>query len=112
MLVLSHDLILFFPGQGNNSYIFPGVGLGVVASGSTRVTDLDMLIAAKALATCLTDERLQTGCLYPPLEEIRAVSAIVAAAVAEAAWNNGTATVPRPDDIIAFCKSKMYVPKY
>jgi len=99
-------------GQGNNSYIFPGVGLGVVVSGSTRVTDKDMLIAAKALASCLTDARLSTGCLYPDLAEIRNVSSIVAAAIATAAWDNGKATVPRPDDILSYCKSQMYKPTY
>lgn len=102
----------FVPGQGNNSYIFPGVGLAVIASGSTRVTDQDMLIAAKALANCLTEERLQTGCLYPPLEEIRDVSAKVAAAVATAAWDTGVATLPRPADVLAHCKSQMYDPVY
>lgn len=102
----------FVPGQGNNSYIFPGVGLGVVATGATRVTDLDMMIAAKSLTKCLTDERLATGCLYPPLESIREVSAIIGQAIAEEAWSKGTATVPRPDDTLAFVKSKMYVPSY
>lgn len=100
------------PGQGNNSYIFPGVGLAVIASGSTRVSDKDMLVAAKALAGCLTEERLATGCLYPNLDDIREVSATVAAAVAEAAWNNGTATEPRPANILAHVKAHMYEPTY
>ena len=105
-------LLIIITGQGNNSYIFPGIGLGVLASGSTRVTDKDMLIAAKALAGCLTEERLHTGCLYPPLESIREVSGVIAAAVATAAWDTGVATVPRPADIKAHCISQMYVPKY
>ena len=99
-------------GQGNNSYIFPGVGLAVVSAGISKITDQDMLIAAQALATCLTDERLATGCLYPDLATIREVSAVVAEAVARAAWDKGTATVPRPSDILAFCKANMYIPSY
>lgn len=102
----------FIPGQGNNSYIFPGIGLAVIATGSTRVTDNDMLIAAKALATCVTSDRLKSGCLYPPLEEIRDVSLVVATEVAKAAWDNNTATKKKPDNIIECCKQNMYVPTY
>jgi malate dehydrogenase (oxaloacetate-decarboxylating)(NADP+) len=102
----------YVPGQGNNSYIFPGVGLACIAAGCTRIGDSDMLVAAKALATCVTEERLATGCLYPPLENIREVSGVVAAAVATAAWEKGTSTEPRPTDIVAHCRSLMYVPSY
>lgn len=102
----------YVPGQGNNSYIFPGVGLACIAAGCTSIQDSDMLIAAKALATCVTQERLDTGCLYPPLDTIRDVSAVVSAAVATAAWDKGTNTNPRPTDILSHCKSLMYVPSY
>ena len=102
----------FVPGQGNNAYIFPGVGLACVAAGITRIDDADMLTAAKALASCVTEERLATGCLYPPLEKIREVSGVVAAAVATAAWEKGTATVSKPDDVVACVQSHMYVPSY
>lgn len=102
----------YIPGQGNNSYIFPGVGLACIAAGCNRIHDSDMLIAAKALATCVTEERLSTGCLYPPLENIREVSGVVATAVATASWEKGTSTKPRPENVSEFCKSLMYVPSY
>ena len=71
-----------------------------------------MLIAAKALADCVTVDRLATGCLYPNLDDIREVSLKVAVAIANHAWDIGTATVPRPDDAESFCRSHMYVPEY
>ena len=102
----------FVPRQGNNSYIFPGVGLGVVATRSTRVTDQMFMASARALADQVTGEDLAQGSLYPPLAKVREVSARIAAAVAEVAYEQGLATVPRPDDIAAFVKAQMYEPSY
>lgn len=75
--------VTYVPGQGNNSYIFPGVALGVVSSKCTRVPNSMFLTAALALAQQVSKEQLDSGCLYPPLHEIRQVSARIAAAVAE-----------------------------
>jgi malate dehydrogenase (oxaloacetate-decarboxylating)(NADP+) len=102
----------FVPGQGNNVYIFPGVGLGVVASRSTRVSDQMFLAAARCLAEQVTEEDLERGLLYPPLSKIREVSAIIAAEVARIAWESGFAAVDRPDDILTFIKASMYQPVY
>jgi malate dehydrogenase (oxaloacetate-decarboxylating)(NADP+) len=102
----------FVPRQGNNSYIFPGVGLGVMACGAKRVTDDMFLAAANALADCVTDEDLQQGSLYPPLPAIREVSARIAAAVAGVAYRQGLATVPEPADLLPYVRSLMYVPRY
>lgn len=102
----------FVPGQGNNAYIFPGVGLGVVASGARRVTDGMFLLAAKTLAQQVTPADLESGCVYPRLSRIREVSAAIAAAVAEAAWSEGLTDRQRPDDILAFVKGSMYAPVY
>ena len=100
------------PGQGNNAYIFPGVGLGVTTSGARRVTAAMFFAAAKALANEATDEDLQTGCIYPSLTRIRDVSAVIATAVGEIAWDHGLTEKPRPDDLLSFVKSKMYDPTY
>lgn len=103
---------VYVPGQANNSYIFPGVGLGVVSCGATRVTDEMIFEGAKALARCVTDEDLGVGRIYPSLKKIREVSATIAAAVAEVAYESGLATETRPDDLYGFIQCQMYVPEY
>ena len=75
----------FVPRQGNNSYIFPGVGLGAIAVRTRRVTDEMFLAAARALAAQVTPQDLAQGSLYPPLASVRNVSAHIAASVAEVA---------------------------
>ena len=102
----------FVPRQGNNSYIFPGVGLGAIASGATRITDGMFMAAAHALAHAVTDADLAQGSLYPPLASIREVSARIAAAVARVAYEQKLATVREPPDLLAFVKSRMYEPQY
>lgn len=100
----------FVPGQGNNAYIFPGVGLGVLAAGSKRITDYDMYLAAKTLALCVTDEELKQGSLYPPLSKIRDVSAKIATSLALHAHETGVATLSKPEDMEEYVKSLMYDP--
>jgi malate dehydrogenase (oxaloacetate-decarboxylating)(NADP+) len=100
------------PAQGNNVYIFPGVGLGILACGSQRVTDEMFFVAAKTLAAEVSEDDLEPGSVYPPLGKIREVSVKVAVAVAEVAYQRNLATKPRPDDLPAYIKSQMYEPKY
>jgi malate dehydrogenase (oxaloacetate-decarboxylating)(NADP+) len=100
------------PRQGNNSYIFPGVGLGLTVSGASRVTDEMFMAAAHALANMVTADDLRQGSLYPPLSAVREVSARIASAVATVAWNRGLAETSRPSDVLAYVKSKMYEPRY
>jgi malate dehydrogenase (oxaloacetate-decarboxylating)(NADP+) len=102
----------FVPRQGNNSYIFPGVGLALVAVGATRVTDGMFMASARALAACTSDADLAQGSLYPPLSDVREVSARIAIDVAELAFGDGYATIERPDDLPAFIRSEMYDPRY
>ncbi len=102
----------FVPGQGNNSYIFPGVGLGVITVAARRVTDSMFMAAAKALSHQVTEEDLALGRVYPPLTKIRAVSANIAAAVAEVAYDEDLTDQPRPYNILAHVKSMMYQPDY
>jgi malate dehydrogenase (oxaloacetate-decarboxylating)(NADP+) len=102
----------FVPRQGNNSYIFPGVGLGVTAVRASRVTDSMFMAAARTLAAQVTQGDLDQGSIYPPLKNIREVSAHIAAAVAEVAYREGLTQLPRPADLLAFVKTKMYEPRY
>ncbi len=100
------------PGQGNNAYIFPGLGLGAIVSQAQRVTDPMFYAAAKTLASLVSQESLDHGCIYPPLTEIREVSAHIAAAVAAIVYDEGLTERPRPDDILADVREKMYQPVY
>jgi malate dehydrogenase (oxaloacetate-decarboxylating)(NADP+) len=102
----------FVPRQGNNSYIFPGVGLGAIASRARKITDEMFMGAAHALAHCVTESDLAQGSLYPALPRIREVSADIAAKVAQIAYRRGLATGPVPQDIAADVKLRMYEPVY
>jgi len=102
----------FVPGQGNNAYIFPGVGLGAIACEARVVTDEMFFAAARALANQLDDEDLAEGRIYPRLARVREVSAAIAVAVAELAHAQGVARAPRPDDLAAHVHSLMYEPEY
>jgi malate dehydrogenase (oxaloacetate-decarboxylating)(NADP+) len=100
------------PAQGNNVYIFPGLGLGAIACGARHVPEEMFFVAAKALASEVSAGDLEQGSVYPPLARIREVSATIAAAVVEVAYRRGLATNPKPEDIPAYLKSLMYEPKY
>ena len=102
----------FVPRQGNNSYIFPGVGLGAIACGSRLVTDEMFMTAAHALADCVKSDDLGQGSLYPALPRIREVSARIATAVANVAYQNGLADGPPPNDLSGFIEGQMYDPHY
>jgi malate dehydrogenase (oxaloacetate-decarboxylating)(NADP+) len=102
----------FVPRQGNNSYIFPGVGLGVIASGSRLVTDEMFMAAAHTLANSVSEADLRQGSLYPALPRIREVSAQIGAAVADVAYQRGLADGPPPNDLIGYVQSQMYDPQY
>nr|AIT70131.1 malic enzyme [Dictyopteris undulata] len=103
----------YIPGQGNNAYIFPGVGLAAVACGATQITDLDMYIAAKALAETISKDRLDASCVYPRLDDIREVSVKVALAIVKNKYATGHASVlPQPLDLEAHIRSVTYEPRY
>jgi malate dehydrogenase (oxaloacetate-decarboxylating)(NADP+) len=102
----------FVPRQGNNSYIFPGVGLGAIASGTRLVTDEMFMAAAHTLATLVSDADIKQGSLYPALPRIREVSAHIAAAVAAVAYKRGLAAGQTPKDLLAYVQSHMYDPRY
>jgi malate dehydrogenase (oxaloacetate-decarboxylating)(NADP+) len=100
------------PAQGNNVYIFPGIGLGVIASGARHVADEMFFVAAQTLASEVSIGDLEQGRVFPPLTRVREVSANIAAAVAEVAYRRGLATKPKPEDITGYIKSLMYEPEY
>ena len=102
----------FVPGQGNNSYIFPGVGLGVIACASRLVTDGMFLAAAQALAQLVSQAELDEGRVYPRLTHIREVSRAVAVAVIRVAYEKGLAGVAVPADLDGYVRSLMYEPEY
>lgn len=102
----------FVPGQGNNAYIFPGVGLGVIACGATRITDEMFYAAAKTLAGLVSEGDLALGRIYPALDQIRQVSAHIGAAVARVAYANHLATMPEPEDLLKAVRAQMYDPVY
>nr|BAA24950.1 NADP-malic enzyme [Aloe arborescens] len=104
---------LFVPGQANNAYIFPGLGLGLVISGAIRVHDDMLLAASEALAQQVTQENFANGLIYPPFSIIRKISAQIAANVAAKAYELGLATrLPRPADLVKYAESCMYTPAY
>jgi malate dehydrogenase (oxaloacetate-decarboxylating) len=98
-------------GQGNNAFIFPGVGLGALAAGATRITDRMMTDAAYALANEVTDARLATGAVFPPVSEMRAVTRKVAQAVAQAAVKEGVASVGA-EEAARRLETPFWEPKY
>ncbi len=102
----------FVPRQGNNSYIFPGVGLGLVAVRATRATDAMFLEAARTLAAMVGEDDLAQGSLYPPLSRVREVSAAIAVAVARIAFEEGLARIALPGDLPGFIRGQMYDPHY
>jgi malate dehydrogenase (oxaloacetate-decarboxylating)(NADP+) len=102
----------FHPGQGNNVYIFPGVGLGVLATGANRVTEAMFLAAARTLAFEVSDEDLAKGSVYPPLTRIREVSLKIAVAVAEEAYASGLARGKKPENLKLDIENRMFVPDY
>jgi malate dehydrogenase (oxaloacetate-decarboxylating)(NADP+) len=102
----------FVPRQGNNSYIFPGVGLGAIVSGTRLITNEMFMSAADTLARLVSKEDLDQGSLYPALPRIREVSAHIAAAVARVAYTHGLAVGKRPKNLLAYVRSQMYDPRY
>ena len=100
------------PGQGNNAYVFPGIGLGVVATKARHVTDEMFSAAARALAEMATEQCIEVGCIYPPFASIRDISARIALAVAEIAYEQKLARKKRPKNLEAYIRASMWDPRY
>jgi malate dehydrogenase (oxaloacetate-decarboxylating)(NADP+) len=100
------------PGQCNNAYVFPGIGLGIIVSQARRVTDEMFFAAATTLASLVTEQDLAAGRVYPDLQRIRKVSASIACAVARVAFQRGLTTMLSPEDLSAHVHARMYNPAY
>uniref|UniRef100_A0A2N9GRZ4 Malic enzyme n=1 Tax=Fagus sylvatica TaxID=28930 RepID=A0A2N9GRZ4_FAGSY len=110
---VEYDGKVFVPGQANNAYIFPGLGLGLIMSGTIRVHDDMLLAASEALAGQVSQENYDKGLIFPPFTNIRKISAHIAAKVAAKAYELGLATrLPEPKDLVQYAESCMYSPAY
>jgi malate dehydrogenase (oxaloacetate-decarboxylating)(NADP+) len=100
------------PGQGNNVYIFPAMGMAVLATEAKRVTEEMFIIAARAVAEQVTEANLATGLIYPPTSNIFDASLHTAARIAEYIFEHDLAGIARPDDIDAHVRARAYKPVY
>ena len=102
----------FVPGQGNNVYIFPAIGLAVYATQAKRVTDEMFIAAARAVAEQVTPAELDVGLIYPPQSAIFDTEVRAAARVAEVIFARNLARAERPASIEEFIRQKVYKPDY
>jgi malate dehydrogenase (oxaloacetate-decarboxylating)(NADP+) len=102
----------FVPGQGNNVYIFPAMGMAVFATEATRVTEDMFIVAAQAVAEQVTQENLSMGLIYPPQSHILNASLHVAERIAACIFEKGLARVSRPDDVGVLVRARAYRPVY
>ena len=102
----------FYPGQGNNAYIFPGIGLGIIVSRALYVTDEMFIAAAETLADFVTESDLKKGRLYPPLTKIRDISCKIAINVAKVAFDTNISGIPYPNNLEEFVQGSMFEPSY
>jgi len=100
------------PGQCNNMFIFPGVGMGAVSCRASAVTDAMFFAAARTLAGQVADDSLEVGRLFPDLRHIREISARIAAEVCRVAFEQGIAGIEPPEDPEAFIRARMFHPHY
>jgi malic enzyme len=99
-------------GQGNNVFIFPGLGLGTLLSGATEITDGMIVAAARALADAVRDKELATGLLFPSVSRLREVTAQVTSAVIKRADVDGVSTTTTIEPTEALIKKSMWNPCY
>ena len=109
---VTHNGKLLKPGQGNNAYIFPGIGLGAIACRATTISDEMFLASARTLADMVDAKDLDTATLYPPLTDIREASLNIAVAVAEKAYEQNLAQEPKPENLREFIAEQMYDARY
>uniref|UniRef100_F7G3B4 Malic enzyme n=1 Tax=Ornithorhynchus anatinus TaxID=9258 RepID=F7G3B4_ORNAN len=102
-----------YPGQGNNSYVFPGVALGVIACGLKHISDEVFLTTAEVISREVSDQHLEEGRLYPPLHTIQDVSLKIAVKIVEEAYQKNLASVhPEPPNKEEFIRAQIYSTDY
>ena len=102
----------FIPGQGNNAYIFPGVGLGIILSQAEVISDDLFLAAAETLSILVSDKELSSGQLYPSIKDIKKVSKEIAITVAKKAFSEGLTNMAIPQNIESSLDRIIYNPVY
>ena len=102
----------FLPGQANNFYIFPAVGMAIFATQAKRVTDEMFIEAGQAVADHVAPELLKQGLLYPLQSNILETEIQTAARVAKLVFDSGFARVERPADMVSFIRRHVYKPEY
>ncbi|HVC97714.1 MAG TPA: NAD-dependent malic enzyme [Pirellulales bacterium] len=102
----------FVPGQGNNVYIFPAMGMAIYATEARRVTDEMFMVAAKVLAEQVTQENLDLGLIYPPQSTILNTTLRLVERLVALIFERGLAGIEPPADIKTFIQSKVYRPEY
>jgi len=102
----------YLVGQGNNVFVFPGVGLGSLLVGAKRISDGMFTAAAERLAARVAPERLAANCVYPPIRELRAICREIAVAAAECAVGQGIAAPIPPDRLPDMVERRMWIPRY
>jgi malate dehydrogenase (oxaloacetate-decarboxylating) len=99
-------------GQGNNAFIFPGVGMGCIVAEARQVTDSMFLVAARALAQCVSKERFESGALYPDQNDLREVSLRIAVAVHKEATRLNVGKQIPEETIEKVIRAKVWNPHY
>ena len=102
----------FLPGQANNFYIFPAIGMAIFATQAKRVTDQMFIESARAVADQVPDDLLKQGLLYPLQSNILETEIRTAARVAKLVFDSGLARVDRPSDMVSFIRRHVYKPMY